>query len=382
MNSDVSVLLLMAAFAQPGYRTIRTSGDCSPVIIAEVARVDINCKGGFSQEEREKLRRLPSVTAWDVHSKQVEQLRSQVAATNVKLDAVQEDDARALQELRSEIASARDEFRKLLREQESLLQKLAAELASQRAITGGSEARDLDVQLRIEQQVGDASTAVFSEFRSALQAHEVRFAQIEQQMAETKREVADLKKEVVGMREILGGKVSETVGFVGFGLGAARIDQKWYPRGTAEYELFLPHLGFADMKGSLLFEFSYIKWIKETTTTTLPGVPAQQTTEDNKLGVAGIGGRLFLGSPSEYTNTYVGANLGYSVVGERTFSYGLSVGAEYFRPSTRFAVEARWDRFDGIKETETTFNPFGNATVTERERTANSFSVGLRVSFR
>ncbi len=376
MTLGASALLLAAASAQSGYRTIVTSGDCSPVIIAQTARVEINCRKGLSPDERDKLERLPSVTAWEAHSKRVDQLRTRVAATDRRLSAAEKSQEKLVQELRSEIASTRNEYQRLLSEQAALLQNLARELASQKAIIGGTETKSPNLEKQIQQEVGDASSAIFSSFQSALQSHEDRLAKIETRLDALEKDLASF------MKMFLRGEITDKVGFFGLGLGAAYIDQKWYPTATLEYEQFLPNLGIVDMKGSLFYELNYINWIKETTIQTLPGAPAQTREEDNRLGLAGIGSRLFFGPAFQFTNTYLGGAVGYSVLGEKTFYYNLRLGGEYFRPSVRLAIEARWDRFNNIKETEVTFNPFGNAFERERYGSASSLSIGLRLSFR
>jgi len=387
MRQVLTGLLFIACSAHAEIRvekiTVTTNAICSPATGVNYGTINVYCT---DPDLEEKYRNLPGLTKYNLNMEKLELMRTHVASMVTEL-RMKESDSRVTQKnisrLRDNLRQTEKAFSELWRGHEELRFQLAAVMAKLSDFTQGKIESTVKVigesvaQAVYEQQFQKLSRSLYYDIDKKLKDYRDDLENLKVRVDALQNDVSFL------MNEFLEGNLKENVGFFGLSIGGTYLSSAWQPRIAIEFEILMPKIRLLNARASWFAGLSHINWKEKQSYQTLPGSSPIEVIENNEVTLLSIGSRLYMFEWNDELQTYMGATFGLSVLGEEdTFNYGFIMGTEYFRKTSRIALELRWDGFSKIEREETTFNPLGSATVTTVTESLNGWYVGIKVAFR
>jgi len=385
----LSIYVSLAGAAQPiipnnqvGQTFQFSKGNCSPNINNDTGNIIFICVNGGEKLE-DILSNLPEIKKYNQQADEIQELKKKVAELNNKVAKEKADATINLKATNSnflKISDAlkimRDTYLDLLSNQEGLADKVVEAMLGQIEIHPAPLGTDEEIKSKLIKRLNAISNENLTRIDEKIDTIELRILSLELRVDRIQSDISLL------MDSYYGGKLQDTVDFIGISLGTAGPKTKWAPWAGVEYEWLAPNVPVIDRQASVYFEASYLDWVQREYYATLPGLPAQEVVNDNSHLFVSMGARV--GMPIGTSSAaYVGAAVGYSITGEpNTGSISLSAGAEYFRKSARVAVEARLEWLSKVAHTDVNFNPFGNAEVSTSNSGETLLLLSTRISFR
>ncbi len=366
---------------------VNANARCVLFAVFNFGKLTANC----SDPDLEKmLLSLPDLTRYNENMDQLARLRDRASTMTKSVRALEQKVQNGFQQTTQDLGKLQDRFNETeselstLRQQNELLRvQLSEALSGIPALVG--QAADTNARV--------AAQAIYDrEFRQFSQS---LYYQIDEQLTAYRRDLEKIKGRVDAlerdvsflMHELLEGRLQTHVSFFGLSVGGVDLAHAWRSKIGIDYELLLPEIAKSNMRGSMFIEFAALSWKQTYDYQTLPGLAPISTEDTNDVRYVAIGAKVFIPGWTDKalllpTQPYVGMAFGHSIGGvESTYYYAFIIGSEYYRRTTRLALELRWDKFSNIQHQEVTFNPFGNASVRTVSEAPSGWYVGVKVLF-